>query len=317
MKNRTYLSQILMSVLILGTLGSCEKCFFKKTATGLEYKIVKKGPGPKPQDGQIVLFDMFYKTKKGDIIFNSADQEMPLALQYADSVYQKDGGLKEVISMLEKGDSTIFKLNAKTLLGAGFEQVAAKHHLSDQETLLLHMHVQDVMSQAEFRAWEEKKLETMEAQWKEKAAKQLQTDIELIDNYLKEQQLTAQSTDSGLRYIIDKPGQNSANMPKPGNTVKVHYTGKTLAGKVFDTSLAAVAQEHGIHNPMRTYEPLEFKLGQGQVIPGWEEGIMLLSKGTKARLFIPSPLAYGTYAIDEVIKANTILIFEVELVDIR
>jgi FKBP-type peptidyl-prolyl cis-trans isomerase FkpA len=317
MKLKKKLSQILLIGLVLSTLGSCAQIFFKSTPTGLKYKVVHKGPGPKPQDGEIVIFNMLYKTEKGQMLFNSADQEMPLALQYYDSVYQKDGGLKEVISMLQKGDSTIFKLSAKTLLGDGFEQVAAKHHLEDNTTLLLHMNVQDVMSKEAFKDWEEKQINVMQEKWKLQAAEQLQKDLEIIDKYLAENKIEAQHTASGLRYVIEQPGHQGAKYPKPGDMVKVHYTGKTLDGKVFDTSLDSVAQAHGVHNPMRTYEPLAFQVGEGQVIPGWDEGIMLLTKGTKARLFIPSPLAYGSYTLGEVIKPHTILVFEVELIDVN
>ena len=303
MRNKKYIQQTLIAITLICSLGACDNCFFKKTATGLQYKVVHKGEGPGPQDGEMMLFDMLYKTEGGKTLLNSAEQDIPIALQYYDSVYQKDGGLKEAISMLQKGDSTIFKLSAKALLGGGFEQAAAQHNLDENSTLFLHLSVKDIMPEDAFREWEEKQYN-----------QQLQKDVEAIDSYLKENKITAQSTASGLRYVIDQPGQGTSL--QPGNKVKVNYTGKTLEGKVFDTSLAEVAEKQGIHNPLRAYEPLEFELGSRQVIQGWEEGITLLKKGAKARLFIPSTLAYGEHAVGEHIKANSILIFEVELVDI-
>mgnify|MGYP005852174805 CR=1 FL=1 len=314
MKNRKYIQTGFIALVLVATLGACSKGVFKKTNTGLQYQVAQKGKGPKPQDGQFMLFDMLYQTEQGKTLFNSADQEIPLALQYYDSVYQKDGGFKEVVSMLQKGDSTIFKLSAKTLLGQGFEHIAKQHALEDSATLLLHMHVKDVMSEENFKEWEEKQFNMMKEQWKEQATKQLKKDLETIDNYLVANKLTAHTTDSGLRYVIDKPGQG--DHPKPSNTVKVNYIGKTLEGQVFDTNLVETAKQHGVHNPLRTYEPLQFKIGECQVIAGWEEGIKLLTKGAKARLFIPSTLAYGVQAVGEHIKANENLVFEVELVDI-
>jgi FKBP-type peptidyl-prolyl cis-trans isomerase FkpA len=311
------LLQILLTGLLLSTLGSCDKFSFKSTPTGLQYKVVHKGPGPKPQDGEFMIFNVLYKTEKGQMLFDPADQEMPQVLLYDDSVYRKDGGLKEMISMLQKGDSMIFKVSAKAVFGDDIEQAAAKYHLGDNATLFLHMHVKEVMSKEAFIEWEEKQINAMQEKWKLKAAEQLQKDLEIIDKYLAENNIKAQSTASGLRYIIEKPGPKNAKYPKPGDRVKVNYTGKTLDGKVFDTSLESVAKAHGVHNPMRTYEPLAFQVGERQVIAGWDEGLMLLSKGTKARLFIPSPLAYGSYDRGEVIKANTILVFEVELVDVN
>jgi peptidyl-prolyl cis-trans isomerase A (cyclophilin A) len=106
-------------------------------------------------------------------------------------------------------------------------------------------------------------------------------------------------TDSGLFYTITKEGQGEH--PKAGATVAVHYRGMLLDGTVFDSSYQRNA-------------PIEFPLGQGRVIPGWDEGIALLKKGAAARLVIPSHLAYGAQGAGGVIPPNATLIFEVELV---
>jgi len=315
MKHKKHLQQTLIAITLICSLGACDKCSFKTTSTGLRYKIAHQGKGPKPQDGEVMLLDMCYQTEDGKTLFNSAEQEFPIALQYYDSLYQKkDGGLQEAISMLQKGDSIIFKLAAQTLLGDNFEQIAAQHNLQENDNLLLHLSVKDIMQEGDFRKWEEEQYAALQTKWKEKAEQQLQEDIAAIDKYLQENKIVAQATDSGLRYVIDEPGHGPT--PQPGDTVKVSYTGKTLEGKVFDTSLAETAEKHDIHNPLRTYEPIEFKLGEGRVIPGWEEGIRLIKKGGKARLFIPSTLAYGAQAAGTHIKPNAILMFEVELVNI-
>jgi FKBP-type peptidyl-prolyl cis-trans isomerase len=91
--------------------------------------------------------------------------------------------------------------------------------------------------------------------------------------------------------------------PKAGDNVKVHYTGKLLDGKVFDSS----------KNGGRP--PIDFQVGVGMVIPGWEEGIMLMKKGGKRTLIIPSGLAYGAEGSPGAIPANSVLLFDVELLD--
>lgn len=311
MRNKKYIQQTLVAIVFISSLGACDSCFFKQTATGLPYKVARKGEGPKPQDGEVVILNMRYKTPHGKVLFNSAEHDIPLAFQYYDSLLQKDGGLQEALGMLQKGDELIFKLDAKTLLGDRLEQAAAQHKLAEKTVLLLYLHAKDIMPA---KKWEEEQYAILQAKWKAKGAEQLQKDIVTIDSYLQEHKIIADTTTSGLRYVIDKPGKGST--PRAGNTVKVNYLGKTLTGNVFDTSLAETAAKHGIHNPRRTYGPIEFRLGAGAVIPGWEEGIALLNKGAKARLFIPSTLAYGEGAIGAHIKPNTVLIFEVELVDI-
>ena len=103
-------------------------------------------------------------------------------------------------------------------------------------------------------------------------------------------------------YKIEVPG-SGAN-PSQGQTVSVHYKGSLLDGTVFDSSYKRNA-------------PIDFPLGVGQVIKGWDEGIALLSKGSKATLIIPSDLAYGSAGAGGVIPPNATLKFEVELVDFK
>ena len=107
-------------------------------------------------------------------------------------------------------------------------------------------------------------------------------------------------TESGLYYRIDVNGVGET--PQKGATVSVHYKGELLDGTVFDSSY-------------KRNSPIEFSLGVGQVIPGWDEGIALLNKGAKATLIIPSDLAYGAAGAGGVIPPNATLKFTVELVD--
>lgn len=111
-----------------------------------------------------------------------------------------------------------------------------------------------------------------------------------------------QRTDSGLYYKIEKEG----NGPKPekGQQVSVHYTGMFTDNKVFDSSY-------------NRNEALVFPVGVGQVISGWDEGLQLLSKGSKARFVIPAHLAYGNSGAGGVIPPDATLIFDVELIDIK
>lgn len=111
-----------------------------------------------------------------------------------------------------------------------------------------------------------------------------------------------EKTESGLRYQIIQKG-NGAKAEK-GKTVSVHYKGQLADGTVFDSSY-------------KRNQPIDFPLGVGQVIPGWDEGIQLLKVGDKARLVIPSSLGYGSRGAGGVIPPNATLIFDVELMDIK
>jgi peptidyl-prolyl cis-trans isomerase A (cyclophilin A) len=109
-------------------------------------------------------------------------------------------------------------------------------------------------------------------------------------------------TESGLRYKMIQKGDGKR--AEAGKTVSVHYEGSLENGKVFDSSY-----------PRK--KPIEFRLGQGQVIEGWDEGIALLQVGDKARFVIPSDLAYGAAGAGGVIPPNATLIFDVELMDVK
>jgi peptidylprolyl isomerase len=111
-----------------------------------------------------------------------------------------------------------------------------------------------------------------------------------------------QTTASGLQYTVDTPGTGA--QPQPGQTVSVHYTGWLTDGTKFDSS-----RDRGT--------PLEFPLGRGRVIAGWDEGIGAMKVGEKRTLVIPPSLGYGASGFGGVIPPNATLVFKVELVGTR
>jgi len=111
-----------------------------------------------------------------------------------------------------------------------------------------------------------------------------------------------EETASGLRYQIIQKG--NGKKAEKGNMVSVHYKGQLADGTVFDSSY-------------KRNQPLDFQVGVGQVIRGWDEGICLLNVGDKARLVIPSDLGYGSAGAGGVIPPNATLIFDVELMDTK
>lgn len=110
------------------------------------------------------------------------------------------------------------------------------------------------------------------------------------------------TTESGLRYKMIQQG--SGAKAEKGKTVSVHYEGSLTNGQVFDSSYSR-------------NQPIDFALGVGQVIPGWDEGIALLKVGDKARFVIPSSLAYGSAGAGGVIPPDATLIFDVELMNVK
>ncbi|MEY3049455.1 MAG: hypothetical protein RL365_1493 [Bacteroidota bacterium] len=170
------------------------------------------------------------------------------------------------------------------LIIQGFRDAVAKGRLvcQDSTDMILSMYFQEkaMIKQAE----EDKKSEVYKV-----AGEKF-----LADNGKKQGVVT---TASGLQYQVIKEGDGVH--PTAESTVKVHYHGTTIEGTVFDSSV-----ERG--------EPIEFPLNQ--VIPGWTEGVQLMSKGAKYKFFIPQELAYGSSSPTPVITPYSCLIFEVELI---
>jgi FKBP-type peptidyl-prolyl cis-trans isomerase len=110
------------------------------------------------------------------------------------------------------------------------------------------------------------------------------------------------TTPSGLKYVELKEGTGAT--PKPGQTVEVHYVGTLENGTQFDSS-----RDRG--------QPFSFKIGVGQVIKGWDEGVSTIKVGGRRKLIIPSELGYGARGAGGVIPPNATLIFDVELLGVK
>jgi len=151
---------------------------------------------------------------------------------------------------------------------------------------------------AEAEAFDAAKVfEALQGKIKNKDRESRKSEFEVWDKLVE----GSESTESGLRYRVESEGSGPAS--KQGDKVSVHYTGTFMDGKVFDSSI-----------PRK--EPLEFQVGIGQVIPGWDEGIGLLKEGSKAIFYVPSELAYGKTGAGGVIPPDTPLIFKVELLKV-
>ena len=183
-------------------------------------------------------------------------------------------------------------------------------------TIKFHIALEDIVDKENFEEYWNGKMQAYQAKMEQKMLGQLAKDTVIIDEYLAGKGIKALTTPGGVRYVITQEGKGEFGTP--GKTAEVNYVGYLLDGTFFDSSIRTEAEKLNKYDPRREpYEPLKVTIGQGQVIQGWEEAIQVLKIGGKGTFYIPSSLAYGPQQRSEVIKANSILVFDMELIDLK
>ncbi len=290
MKNINYLISL---IFILISCVDKEKVL----DNGVELKYFKNGNGEEIKDGQIVMINLQYFDYDGNELLNKVGND-PVVLQ-KDSSWENNGIIYEVIDNLVKGDSVFFQLTTEQFFKNAPQSVEVPDSVKNK-LISFYTGVQDVMSQSEFEDYQRVQYEKMQQEMEQQNENQLSIDLELIENYLKENNIDAMKSESGLHYVITEKG--NGDNAAAGDNVTVHYTGMLLNGEKFDSSLDR-------------NQPFSFQLGQGMVIRGWDEGITYFNKGASGTLYIPSTLGYGSSGAGGVIPPNAILIFEIQVLD--
>lgn len=312
------------AALVAGAIGlqSCNpaETNFAKTKSGIEYKVFGKdgkAKDIKPEAaatayqknvGQIIALHVEYhtavnpKTGKDSVLFQSRKQQFGFPVRVPLQAVTRKGGLEEAISLLQPGDSGVFRFNADSLSIKTMGQPAPPQIKKYGNTMTLYVKVDTIQSQARAMAAQQTVMQQVQVKMKQREDKQKLADDKVLQEYIQKNSLQPQKTASGVYYVITQPG--SGAKPKPGQTVSVNYRGTLLDGKEFDSSA-------------KQGRPADFPIGVGRVIPGWDEAIPMLSKGSKAILLIPSGLAYGMNGAGADIPADSPLRFDVELVDVK
>jgi|GEM_PF-90732 len=251
----------------------------EKTASGLYYVITKEGKGGYPDSGKTMSMNYTGKLLNGKTFDSNTDT----AFHHTTSFSFELGkgrvikGWDEGLKHFKKGGKGMLLIPSHLAYGAQ----ERKPSIPANSVLVFDVELVDFYDQAEL-------------------------DDQIITKYLKEHKIDAKKTASGLYYTITKEG--TGDVPKPGQKVVANYTGMLPNGTKFDSNM-----DTAFHH----VSPFTFPLGKGQVIKGWDEGFSLLKKGSKATLFVPSGIAYGARNPSQLVPPNSVLFFDVELVDIQ
>ena len=302
------LSTLFIALLLL--TAACDKST-KKTPNGFEYKVLKAGNGVKPKVGEILVFNYTLKDSKDSVWSETYKNGMAAAVMIADtSALKKENGMVQMFRELAVGDS----VKAEMLVTKFFKDIVGGPIPPDSkiDSTLNVAYFVTVTEITDREKYMTKQREAME----KKMTEQLGKDTVAIDQFLTEKGISAQKTASGIRYVITQPGKG--NNAVTGENVSVNYTGYLLNGKYFDTSVKEIAQEKGLYDARREpYKPFDLVVDRSNVIRGWHEALKLMNKGSKGTFYIPSTLGYGPQRMGEVIEENSILVFDIEMVDIK
>ncbi|QJW87977.1 FKBP-type peptidyl-prolyl cis-trans isomerase [Spirosoma taeanense] len=288
-----FLKQFGKAALIVAVVAACGKNRVQVTDNGLKYQIHEQSEGTrKGKVGDIITLHLTLMNNKDSVLRDTHKEGAPFQMLLQVPPFK--GSYEEGLTMLGKGDSATFYVSADSLFTRAMQPLPPG--VQKGTDIGIAVKVLNVQSEEEY-----KKAQAADYE------KQKGIDAKIIQDYVAKNGLAgkAQKTESGVYYVVTQPG--SGPTPSRGDLVQVHYTGKLLNGKVFDSSRS---------NPQAGGKPVQFPIGVGQVIPGWEEGVMKLHKGEKATLIIPSTLAYGPRG-NQGIAPNSVLLFDIELVDIQ
>ena len=271
---------------------------YEKTQNGLYYQFYNQNDGELPQPMDLMEVGISCTVNDTSVVIPVTDNVMQLMeSQFA-------GDLFEGLAMMHKGDSASFIVNIDSTFMKLMGQPTLPEGFVSTDVMRFNVRLDDFYPESEYAkhlaAKMKKTTDERIAKMKEEHAEETAAAAQQLAEYLAKNKITAEPTESGLVYVMTQEG--NGEKPEVGNMVKVHYIGKLLDGTVFDSSV-----ERG--------EPINIPIGVGQVIPGWDEGIQMMSKGEKGVLYIPYYLAYGDRQAGDKIMPFSNLVFDVELVD--
>lgn len=283
---------LMLTALVLVTALACNKTpEFIELESGLKYRKLSEGSDKRAGEGDIMNVVMTHTL--GDSVLYDSGNDPGYFLDPATSL---PPNLSEVFQLCGPGDSVQIEMAFTEYAGLTGYPVMPE---DSTKVIMWNIKVNDVGTEAAF-------IEKFQA-------KQRETDRGIIEDYLVNNNLEATTTDEGIAVVTLEAG--NGEFPQKGDKVKVDYSVRLLDGTLIDTSDEELAKANDLYYEQREYAPYEFTLGNREVIEGWDLGIPKVDKGGKAKLLIPSQYAYGARNDGGPIPPNSVLVFDIEVVD--
>ena len=284
---------------------------YKKINPQLQYAfIINKPTTAHPQEGDQIMINM-QMVSNNRLMYTTSQAFKGKPALYGVTKPAFKGDLIEAIMLMTPGDSIVCMVDADAMFKNSKNKRPAFIKSGDKMQYfirLVSIKPKDEV-QKEQQAAFMKQMKEQQAKQAVMTAKQIAVDNKALKAYFASRHITPIKTASGLYYTIREEG--NGEKPNVGDNVTMNYTGTLLDGTKFDSN-----EDTAFHH----VQPFTFVLGRGAVIKGWDEGVALLKIGSKATLYIPSPMAYGAQARPggganpRGIPSNSILIFDVQVV---
>jgi len=295
---------VILALAAIG-LASCNGGY-KKGTHGLLYNINTDKSGPNIKYGDFIEFNMVAKSDNDSLLLSSYHNGS--AFKFI-ARQQAPGDFLDILPMLSEGDSATIKVlvdsvyKNKAQLPPNFKGKYVTYGIKIEKLI-----AKGTQADSTFQR-------TIADYVKKEGDKIQQEEPAKIEKYIADQKLKTTKTATGLYYLITQQG--TGPVPIAGDTVGVNYVGKLVNGKVFETNVKDEAVKAKTYNAMFPYQPIRVQVGMTKLIPGWDQGLMMFNKGTKATLVIPSNLAYGAQGNQRVVGPYTPLVFELEVTEIK
>lgn len=278
-------------------LAGCKNVDFKKTKSGLAYKLFPSSSGEKAVPGGFLKVNLISKVR--DSVLKSTYGTAATYIPVPDtSSPGRPYDISEISHLLKKGDSVYLVQEIDTLFkDAPPESMPPFFKKGDK--LYIGLKVLEIF------ATEQAAQADYDKEMAKAAEGQSKIDDQALADYIAKNNIKAQKLPGGTYVEIKSPG--NGEQIEDGKFVSVLYRGKTLAGKVFDTNM---------DSSFNHTAPMDMVLGSQPLIKGFNEGLKALKQGDKANIYIPSTQAYGAQSPSPDLPANSNLIFEVEILKV-
>jgi FKBP-type peptidyl-prolyl cis-trans isomerase FkpA len=264
-------------------LGACNNVDFKKTKGGMPYKVYASKSGAEIEPGNFVKVHLIQKIKDSVTYNTNTDSTMPLYMPVSPTGNPYD--FSEVLPSLKVGDSLYTVQVMDTFIARNPQMIPPQFKKGDKiETSIKILQVYKTQEEVQ---QDEAKERNMAFDRDKNVQEQLQKDLAILSNYLSQNGIQAQKTGKGTHVQILEPGNGM--QAAEGKYVSLKYS----------------------HT-----EPLVFQVGAPGMIRGFDEGVRILKEGAKAKIYIPSVLAYGPQSPSPEIKPYENLIFDIEVLKV-